>query len=141
MEPYEHTETKMANNCYIGLKECDLPKGREVTEFESKYCPPHGNPAYSFTCDVPCASEPQCYDIQEGEVEFTAPATVYGICGLKKSYLVVKVDGDCETPWTAVWPTGKVLVDVEGEYKIKYKWDACCDVEPQFGISAGCPCP
>jgi len=134
----------MANNCYdLGNEDRNAPKGRSITEFDAKYCPPFGNPAYAFTCDVPCVDSRECSDIQEGEFEFAGPATVFGVENLVKSYLIVKVLADgTEKPWSAVWPTGRVLINTNGDYKIKYKWDAChATGEPKFDFEAGCPCP
>ena len=131
----------MANNCYTGLKECDTPKGREVVEFDSKYCPPNADPSRSFSCVQDCIDEDYCSDIQEGFYEFEGSATVFGVCNLSKSYLIVKVDGDCEVAWGAVFEHGKVLIDTTGTYRVKYKWDNCCELEPVFGHEDGCPCP
>lgn len=109
-----------------------------TTTADSRYYPPNNNPLYERGC-MPCI-ESACKDIHEGEFPFTGPAVVYGVCNIHKSYLIVKADDVCEVKWNALWPNGRTLIDTEGQYKVKYKWDACCEGEPQFAI-APYPCP
>ena len=114
--------------------------GKPLPAADYRDTPPHNNPEYAFSCSVPCY-EPECKDIRYGEHEFLGESLVFGVCNLTKSYLIVKIEGDCEVNWNAVWMNGKTLIDTVGEYKIKYKWDACCELEPQFSaIPAPCPC-
>lgn len=80
-----------------------------------------------------------CSDVKEGEFKFDGPATVYGICHLTKSYLIVKMDDECEINWNSVWMNGRTQLDCEGTFKVKYKWDACSEEEPKFGITH-CTC-
>jgi hypothetical protein len=102
--------------------------------------PPHNNPKYSFSCSVP-RYEDGCKDIRSGEYEFQGNRVIYGVCNMNKSYLIVKVEGDCEVKWNAVWANGKTLIDTDGDYKVIYKWDACCEGEPQFATAkVSCPC-
>lgn len=139
----------MAGPCDISKsgKICKTPKGRLREIADGKYCPPiKGDPSSAFTCDLPCTQEEICNDIQEGEYLFEGPATVWAVCNATKSYAIVKViddeDGECsELIVSALWPTGSASIATTGNYKVKYKWDACCEEELVVHHEAGCPCP
>lgn len=118
-------------------------------DIDPKHFHPQNNLAYAHGC-IPCV-EAECKDIQEGEFEFTAPAVLLGVCNINKSYLIErKVDGDCAVRAGAIFPDSRtehftdapsMELSLAGDYVVKYKWDACCENEPQFeAIEYPCPC-
>lgn len=119
------------------------------TNTAAKFRHPDNNGMYAHGC-YPCVSEP-CSDIQEGTFDFTGPAVLLGVCNIHKSYLVVReVSGDCEVRAGAIFPDSRTQhfpnnasmeFSLEGNYTVKYKWDACCELEPQFeALPYPCPC-
>ena len=110
---------------------------------------PMDNLMYAHGCR-PCADD-YCTDMQTGEFEFTGPAILLGVCNIKGSYKVFrKVDGDCKVRAPSIFPRAatshfpdnpSVEYSLAGDYVVEYKWDACCDNEPQFeALPYPCPC-
>ena len=101
--------------------------------------PKHIVPDDFHKCGCTVKKPVECSKWEDGEYEFEGPAVVYALCNVNKSYVIVKVDDECETNWNAVWPNGKTAIECSGEFKIKYTWDACLQDEPAFGKTE-CTC-
>jgi hypothetical protein len=116
---------------------------------DSKHYHPQNNQMYAHGCP-PCGTA-KCEDIREGTFDFTGPAVLLGVCNIHKSYLVVRdVPGDCEVRAGAIFPGSRtehfpddasMEFSLPGNYTVKYKWDNCCESEPQFdALPYPCPC-
>lgn len=116
---------------------------------DKKHFHPMNNPGYAHG-SPPCITK-KCEDIQTKEFEFEGPAILLGVCNIHKSYLVTRdVDGDCEVRAGAIFPDSRTShfpdsasmeFSLEGTYRVKFSWDACCENEPQFeAIANPCPC-
>lgn len=130
------------------MKSCKQKQRDCRNVFPKHYRHPQDNPMYAHGC-APCNKH--CEDVREGVFEFDGPAILVGVCNIHKSYLVLRdIDGDCDVRAGAIFPGSRtrylpMAVSMEfslpGHYRVKYKWDACCENEPQFeAVAHPCQC-
>lgn len=111
----------------------------------------HPNGDYGNAHGCNSCTPVKCKDIQEGEFTFSGPMILLGVCNINKSYLVTRATaGDCEVRAGAIFPDARTShfpdnasmeFSLAGDYTVKYKWDACCEEEPQFeAVTYPCPC-
>ena len=129
---------------------CNELKEKECTvNTNPRNMHPGGNYGNAHGCNS-CV-KPKCKDIQEGVFDFSGPKVLVGLCNINKSYLITRdVTGSCELRVGAIFPDSRTAhfedapsmeISLEGDYHVKYTWDACCESEPQFeAVAYPCPC-
>lgn len=127
-----------------------------LLKIDPRFIPPKGNAMYADTCCIPC-DEPVCTDIRTGEFAFTAPNKVFMECEpepcttvepgkagrtfFPRTFRIVREVSACVyEPIASISKDTPAQICCEGDFVIKYEWDACCETEPRFVTAEPCGC-